>query len=491
MATITINSQPNQFEPLMNDVWYSATSASSGLSNFKYIFQPQWKAEPFATASYTTLNKYKVPPRVGGLGVYSPSTILKSYLDMTYVNPYQTAWVSGFNGSLPGIPYGLLSYNVKYGSEYNPSLSFISTSLSSGKLALGFEVAHNLLVGDLLIIDKDNKNVNSNYDGTCSVAAVINSFSVRTDKTYGEAVTGESGAITTLQRISATSSERFGWACTKQYDEKNINFGGRFVLASQSTTFLSNWVGERLVREDDWETISMILGGTISYIMNIDAYDAAGNQLTLQPEIVTDTWRSTISTSNGYRRVDFGIGPNNLDLAGTWDDINFDTVSTYKAYVKLGGTTVSNVITYRVDRTCTNYEKVRFLYLNRAGGWDYFTFIRDQKKSMTVNRTEYQRELDWNYTLGQRSKSILNTKAENIYVVHSDWITDDIASNLEEMISSPEVYIVQNTNVAADGWKLPIIITDTTWESKTYLRNELFNAVVSYKLSNDINLQNQ
>jgi hypothetical protein len=428
-----------------------------------------------------------VPPRpITGDGLFSPARVLKSFIQ-NKMNPYATAFVSGFNTSLPGIPDSYIDYNVRYGFEFSPNLAWFNTSNLTGKVGLTFSSVHNLQVGDILILDKDNKTINQSYDGTCSVTQVVNTFQIRTDINYGIAPTTgtEPGFVTTLQRLTATSSTgRFTWNGTRQYLEANTNFTNRFILATASADFLTNWPANtyKAVQMDDYETVSMILQGATNSILYVDTYNSNNSLL--------NTYGFTISNSNNYRRVDFGIGPKNLLNAG----ISLAGVDNYRFYTKFAGVTSSVFRYYKIDNQCSNYEKVRIAFLNRAGGFDYFNFTLDSKRSVSVSRTEYEKVLAYNYSIGDRGKALLAQKAEPKMTITSNWITEKESAWLEELITSPEVYVLGNTSnlgAASGGYELPIIVTDNSYEVKTYLRNQVFNLQLNFKYAYDLNLQNE
>jgi hypothetical protein len=247
-------------------------------------------------------------------------------------------------------------------------------------------------------------------------------------------------------------------------------------------------------------------------------------------------------------------------------------------------TSVSEFRKYKIDNTCSNYEKQRLVFLNRLGGYDYFNFTLDSKRTLAITRTEYEKMLNWNYNVGDRGKTLLAQKAEVKMTMNSNWITETESLWLEELLTSPEVFLLPNTNVVYEnenytnltnadpivnivlpstgsyniqfdivrldddlilydgattldvipetagtsfhyskkltfatttftlenflnypadviiknivitrttGDKLPIIITDNSYEVKTALRNQLFNLVLNYKFGYDLNLQNE
>lgn len=483
-ATVSVITQPDLLAPVNKELWYELNSGSSSTTDFKYIYKPQERVEPFSTNAFTSLNTYKIPPRpITGNGLLSPHKILKSFL-LNYVNPYQTQFTSGLTTDGTGIPNGLVEYNIKYGYEYNPNQLWADTTYLSAFLGLTFSSPHGLQVGDLLILDKDNKQINPSYDGTCSVTQVVNTYQIKTDKPWGVSSTAETGTIISLQRLTATSSSRYTWNGTRQYRERTKDFSVDYILGSASTDkFLTNFNQTyKMVGLDDYETLSMILPATTGSTFYVETYNSSGTLL--------NTYSQLISSINKYRRVDYGVGPKNIINNGG----SMTNVDTYKVYVKYGGATASESKYYKIDTQCSAYNKMRLCFLNRAGGFDYFNFTLDSKKSVSINRTEYNKILNWNYNVGDRGQTILAQKAEEKWTITSNWITEKDSIWLEELLTSPEVYILGNDDTlggASTGYKLPIIITDNSYEVKTALRNQMFNLVVNFKYAYDLNLQNE
>jgi hypothetical protein len=241
-ATVSLVTQPDLLAPVNKELWYQVNSGSSSVTNFKYIFRVQEKLEPFASTSFTALNIYKIPPRpTTGDGLFSPHRLLKSFI-LNKVNPYQTDWKSGFvSSTAPGIPGALVQYNVKYGYEYNPSQNWADTYFQSGNLGLTFSTPHGLELGDIITLDKDNKTVNPSYDGTCSVIQVVDTRLIKTDKAWGVSSINESGTITSLLRLTATSSNRTTYNGTRQYMERTKDFSTTNILNGSTSSFLSTY----------------------------------------------------------------------------------------------------------------------------------------------------------------------------------------------------------------------------------------------------------
>jgi hypothetical protein len=478
--SISVLTTPTQFEPINAPLWFRINSASSSVTDFKYIFRPEYRTEPYSTTTYTTLGTYKVPPKPGsGDGLFSPHRTLKSFLNTNnsvIINPYFTT------GFLATSATALIDYRMKYGFEYTPNVRFTDTISVSGNMGLTFSTSHDFLAGDLITLNKDNKNYNPQYDGTCSVVSVVNAYSIKTDKVFSTTLlSGESGYVTDLFRLTGTVSGFYTWNGTRQYDERTKDFT-QYLIATQSGSgkFLTNCynttIDAKPVQLGDYETLSLCLNTAPlgPYYLYVNTFNSAGTLL--------NTYTcGTASIGNTYRRLEVGVGPMNLP------SVDFNGVASYRVYIANASYVVSEYRWYKIDTQCSNYDKQRIAFLNRMGGWDYFSFTLDTKRTINITRTEYEKILNWNYNVGDRGKNLLAQKAEIKMTMNSNWITEKDATWLEELLTSPEVYLLNTTN----STKLPIIITDTTYEVKTALRNQVFNLVLNYKFAYDINLQNE
>lgn len=472
--SVSVLTTPTALEPINAPLWFRTNSTSSGLTDFKYVFRPEYKIEPFASTSFTTLGTYRIPPKpTSGDGLFSPHRALKSFL-----NADITPFITGFTASTRT----LIDYRIKYGFEYNPNKFFTDTISVGGNMGLTFSTTHEFEVGDIITINKDNKNYNPQYDGTCSVASVPNAYSIKTDKVFSSTIlAGESGYVTDQFRISGTSSEFYTFNGTRQYDERTKDYTTYLMgtASNSNNKFLTNCYNTsaayaKPIKLDDYETLSLCLKTNQSPMyLYVNTYDVS--------DVVIGTYSTTLS-SGSYRRLEIGVGPANLSGLG----VSFTSVYRYVVYIKSAFGLVSELRHYKIDTQCSNYEKQRIVFLNRMGGYDYFSFTLDSKRSISISKTEYEKILSYNYSIGDRGKTVLSQKAEERMVINSNWITENDAIWLEELLTSPDAYVL-TTNMT----KLPIIITDNSYEVKTYLRNQVFNLVLNYKFAYDINLQNE
>lgn len=499
IGTVSLLTEPGNLEPINRELWFRLNSASYSATDFKYLFRIRYLEEPFESRPYKLGPLYKVPPRPDtGDGLFSPHRYIKSFITYNF-NPWQQGFDTNIAraGGNVGIDDQLFKYAINYGFEYNPNLSFIQTFQSGGFLGLSFSSAHGLLLNDLITINKDNKQINIVYDGTASINQVINSTQVRTDITFGTTYSNETGVITNIQRLTATSSELMTWNGTRQYQEQDKDFS-IYQLTSGTSKFLSTYPSEYkpIIRDStggEYETISFIMAGPTGSRASINIYDKNGATVSGYSFIVTSTQR--------YRRADFGIGTMNLYDASGFDFTDPNIGSYTLQILRSDGSPYSEIRKWKIVDECTLMEKIRIAFLNKLGGFDYFTFTRDKKKTVNIKKNEYSKILPWNWEYGQpekrsdRGSTIFSVEADETFTLNSNWITEEEAIWLEELMTSPEVYLLEyingyGYNDTRGAVRTPIIITNTSYEVKTSLRDRIFNIVINYKLANPINLQN-
>lgn len=459
-----------------SELWYRFSSPESGYTNFKYVCKVSYKPEPFATSAAVVLGTYKIPPNPSGEGLFSPHRTIKSLFTPS-PSLSSSIYVAPANG--------MFAHSVQYGFEYTPTLRFASTFNSGGFLALQFSSAHGLVAGDMITIDKDNKQTNISYDGTASVSTILSTTQVKTNKPIGMLTTNESGAITNLLRYFGSTSYN-AWAinATRQYgvaEEMSLPF----VLYSSTSRFLTDYGfpygTKKKVRLGELETLSAVLPAsqisTASIVYRF--YTASGTLLATT---------ALPLTGNTKQRIDIAAGPGNIQALSTYypSMSAINTCAYYSIYVRSAGSVwISESKSFEIDSSCTQYTPVRLAFLNRLGAYDFFTFLLDSKKSVSVKREEYNKVLPWNYSYGDREATVFSTAVETSMTINSNWLAEREYGWLEQLITSPDVFIVSGTS------KFPVIVTDTKFEQKSAIRDRIFNMTLNIKFSSDTKIQGQ
>ena len=168
-------------------------------------------------------------------------------------------------------------------------------------------------------------------------------------------------------------------------------------------------------------------------------------------------------------------------------DIITSDVSKYDITFEMeDGTDVSNKQTYLVDNACTDNTVYRLHWLNELGGYDSFSFIRASKQRVGITRSDYNKNIGtssatgYGYIAKDRSKTSYNTKVDQVITIQSDWIDEATNNSLEELLSSPDVYLDDATYGL-----VPINILDNSFDLKQDLTDRLWNISITFEYSFD------
>jgi hypothetical protein len=146
-------------------------------------------------------------------------------------------------------------------------------------------------------------------------------------------------------------------------------------------------------------------------------------------------------------------------------------VNTYN--VSLLGAT-SNVLatrTFSLDTECSQYPTVRLHWMNKLGGFDSFNFNKNTINAMEIERKQFKAPLPIGYSKQDRLKTNYNTTINDKISINSDWITEAESTLLEELATSPVIYLERSaTSFVA------VNIINSNYEIKTFLTDrKMFN----------------
>lgn len=261
MITVNILTNPATYSPANAEIWFQFNSASYSVSNFKYVTEVfELDGQSNAVQS---LGSYKFPPRpYTGDGLQTVNSIVKSILSYTlrptWGQNYQTIGSIGYSQSIATESNMIKQYSLNYGFEYDPGLTFSDTFISGTSVGFTFSTPHGLITGDLININKDNKNINSYYDGLSYIISVGSSYSFTIDKAIGNTSSVETGSITSVQRVVSQTEDFWAYNGTRQYDQIGINFGDTYVFqpgfSGNTFSFLENYNGWKQIFNSQWET---------------------------------------------------------------------------------------------------------------------------------------------------------------------------------------------------------------------------------------------
>lgn len=112
-------------------------------------------------------------------------------------------------------------------------------------------------------------------------------------------------------------------------------------------------------------------------------------------------------------------------------------------------------ITFNIDRCKSKFEPIRFIWLNRLGAYDQFTYKLKHTTRTAITKKSFDKTLgrfiasdNYGYKVGDRGTTTLSVGAKSKTLVNSDWIDDNTAAWLEELYTSPDVFQFENNYCA-------------------------------------------
>ena len=480
MTSSILIQAPNNLSPqydTFNNV-YVLTNPEYTTLDFNYIVQLY--AYNMNTATYSMLIQNILPPRPNtGYGVYSPYNALQSLLSYD-LTPGLTNTSIAKNS--------MTNFHIGYGEQWNPNLHFQSFNLFdiTGFFGMDFySYPTGLLAGDLIYIQSQNPYLN----GTASITYSDGDTVIYTDKVYSTASSIQTGVIYKAQRIEVTAtSKKYGFNGTRQYADQTDQTNS-LVMPNSPDAWCNNDVLPRLIDRGQYETLSFMFNYTtgdhwfIRYFFRL--YSGAFTIVDKQISFGTASYFPGLTA--GINRVDIPIGTQNLVDGAIVSSTLIGNTSQYNALI-IGPSYSSTPIGYRIDTECAAvYTPVRIAWLNLQGGFEYFNFTLDDAKKYNVTKTEYKKELPYNYNIGDRGRTVLSQKVDEEHLINSNFVDQQTFDWLSGIITSPEVYVIGVTS----SQKLPIIIVDNNYTFKTAVRDEIFNLSLTYQYAYQIETQRQ
>ena len=221
--------------------------------------------------------------------------------------------------------------------------------------------------------------------------------------------------------------------------------------------------------------------------ISVLSYNSSNNLI--QTTYITNPFAAVSNTASRF--ITFPTGPANLNqiLNANLDPTTqnqgniIPSTTAYYEIKTIGNSSSSISYRYNITEVCSKYTPVRVHFLNRLGGYDSFTFDLLNTFTSNIERKEYRQNLGgfvgstYTYDIKDRSATIFDTQIKTIQVLNSNWITDGDAGWLEQLMTSPDVYIEVGTQLQA------VNITDTSYTQKKTVNDKLFNLTVTIEKS--------
>ena len=295
------------------------------------------------------------------------------------------------------------------------------------------------------------------------------------------------------------------------------NFGfntGVFQLGGGAigNQLLTNAPTTQYANINDYGTLSFmttpktgdVANTTLDYF-KIKLYDDSGSPL--GTDIIIDnvdanggntTWDS--ATKNQLFHL--GCFPANLKNWSTIFLANMTDLSYYLVEAfNISDASISDRYTININcPTLKGYEPIRLTWLNQWGVWDYYTFKMKSTKSISTKGSTYQQlGGTWNESIYSPSgykggKKAFRVNAMEKVVMNTDFVNQSEATWFEELVNSPEVYILDGyqsdpTNPLLSTYVTPVRLLTSNFTKKTVANDKLIQYTFEVEKSKTLRTQ--
>jgi hypothetical protein len=445
MAQTTI-ARPQTFSPAYNPLKFQIDSTNKSKSGFRYIF------DVYAAGTATKIAEYKVLPTYGtGYGEEDLSKLLQNQVSWDL----DTELTSNY-----GAPNSFYAYDVKVGEEYVYEVAYTS-SLTDASGSVQINVTNSFAAGDQVIITQADGGVaNPQLEGLHTVvsatgsAFVVNvNWSTITSATIDGSVSYADKRKTITRNI--TLFEDYGvfngalrWLDFPTYDylDYKLNASTSMWLTNQPTADFYCTLGQDLY---------------------LNLLNPKGSDRVIFENSNGDVFYKSVGTLNDIIQVP--VGPNNYGiLVGTGDLID-NTVEWYEFFFSNGATLPQqDSVKYRIylDRRVLISE-YHVLFLDRMGSWSSFAFQLKSYERGEVTREIYNQDVagyvnasdQWVYKTEEFGFKTFNTNVTKRIDLNTNWMTQNMATYFEELVTSPQTFLKIVTYVTTEDG-IPLIDED-------------------------------
>jgi hypothetical protein len=151
-----------------------------------------------------------------------------------------------------------------------------------------------------------------------------------------------------------------------------------------------------------------------------------------------------------------------------------------------GGVKISELKTFTIIDPC-KFTRWNVIFQTRQGGFDSFTFSLLSRDVDSIERTFYKKNPNrltsattYDYSLADREKATFFTKSTRTRTLNSNWVDEDTHAWLEQLATSPVVYLEDGSNNL-----IAVNVTNTAFTTRTRVNDKLFNFVLELEMGDN------
>jgi hypothetical protein len=147
---------------------------------------------------------------------------------------------------------------------------------------------------------------------------------------------------------------------------------------------------------------------------------------------------------------------------------------------------------YWIESDC-KYNPVHLYWLNQLGGWDSFSFIKKNERSIEVDKKRYKQYLgDYNnattenpFSTQAYSRSLTEREpiVKTFLNLTSDWLTESEFRYLRDLFRSKSVWMVDDNT---DGYSVvPVVVEDNNYLMRRERNSHKYNQNIRLQIANE------
>jgi len=295
----------------------------------------------------------------------------------------------------------------------------------------------------------------------------------------------------------------------------NFGFNTEIFQLNNGATgrgFLTNAPTTQYANINDYGTLSFmttpltgdVVDTTLDYF-KIKLYDESGSQLGTDitiDNVDANGGNTTWDSATKNQLLHLGCFPANLK---NWSSVFLANMTDLSYYLveAFNSTNFSISDRYTINVNCPTlkgFEPIRLTWLNQWGVWDYYTFKMKSTKSISTKGSTYQQlGGTWNESIylpnGYKGgKKAFRVNATEKVVMNTDFVNQSESEWFEELINSPEVYILEGFQVDAtlaspNTYVTPVRLTTSSYTRKTVANDKLMQYTFEVEKSKTLRTQ--
>jgi len=329
--------------------------------------------------------------------------------------------------------------------------------------------------------------------------------------------TDANGDVQTVQEINSIDYQIFNGylkysdILTMGTGSTANNFGydlSNFNLSAQTDRFLTNAPDTQHANLEDYGTIAFLSPNDNLDYIKLTYNDSSGSQI--GTENINKNWTNGAYTNfSSYiaeKLLYFGCFPANLqNWSGTFNAlVSAGTIQGGSIDVQAFDDSSNRISKqYTININCPNlkgFESIRLCWLNQWGAWDYYTFTQKSIRSISTKGSTYEQlagtwnEAAYRVDSYKGGKKAFRVNATEKITMNSNFVSESENDMFEELINSPEVYILEGyqtdgTYSALNQYVKPVRLTTSSFVKKTVANDKLIQYTFEVEKSKTLRTQ--